>query len=157
MSNTIKIVLGRDGKDLSLSPKIYEAYSKLTGIKFYYYQYDVLSPYRSNEGVITYGKIDKKDALASSDPHFYVSTKDFGDEVVSTNGFYESLFEVTRFKRDDPNLVKVIEEVEDENSNAVIIEIPSDVKWKLEYSETGQEYIAELHREWYANGASNDE
>lgn len=54
-------------------------------------------------------------------------------------------------KRDDPNLVEVIEEL-GEKANGVcadlkIVEIPDDVKWVIDEYD-GLEQVAEKHRIW---------
>ena len=53
--------------------------------------------------------------------------------------------------RDDPNLVKVVQELgeaaETPYSELKIVDIPNDVKWHIhEYD--GLEYVAENHRTW---------
>ena len=55
-------------------------------------------------------------------------------------------------KRDDPNLVKVVETLKDKAngrySKLEILEIPDDVEWEIaDYD--GQEWVAEKHRTWF--------
>lgn len=53
--------------------------------------------------------------------------------------------------RDDPILVKVVEELGDESwgphAKLKIVEIPTDVKWEIEDYD-GREWVAEVHRVW---------
>ena len=53
--------------------------------------------------------------------------------------------------RDDPNLIQVVEELEELSwgpySELTIVEIPDDVKWTIE-SYDGNEHVAECHRTW---------
>ncbi len=53
--------------------------------------------------------------------------------------------------RDDPNLVRVVEELKERAANRYsylkVVEIPDDVAWEIcEYD--GVEWIAEQHRTW---------
>lgn len=54
--------------------------------------------------------------------------------------------------RNDPFLIKVIEELGEEANGEyaclAIIEIPDDVQWTVEEYD-GNEHIAEVHRTWY--------
>lgn len=56
-------------------------------------------------------------------------------------------------KRDDPDLVAVVEELGTERSSdryahLRIVEIPDDVEWFIDEYD-GREHIAETHRTWY--------
>jgi hypothetical protein len=54
--------------------------------------------------------------------------------------------------RDDPALVKVVEELGEkangEHANLKVVEIPDDVDWCVEEYD-GSEWIAEVHRTWH--------
>jgi hypothetical protein len=54
-------------------------------------------------------------------------------------------------KRDDPILVKIVEELGEDASdrlaNLKVVEIPDDVVWGIEEYD-GNEWIAEKHRTW---------
>ena len=63
----------------------------------------------------------------------------------------DSYFSCYDIKRDDPDLVKVVEELGNEANGAYaelkVVEIPDDVKWYIhEYD--GIECINEVHRTW---------
>ena len=53
--------------------------------------------------------------------------------------------------RDDPLLVEVVEELQDEaggwSSVLKVVEIPDDVEWEI-HNYNGLEWIAERHRTW---------
>jgi hypothetical protein len=55
--------------------------------------------------------------------------------------------------RDDPVLVKLVEELGDEAGNLFaelrVVEIPDDVNWYIEEYD-GLEWVAERHRRWYS-------
>jgi len=64
----------------------------------------------------------------------------------------DSLFLEQDLERDDPDLVKVVEEMGKEADGRYaqlkIIDVPNDVKWHIsEYD--GLERVAEDHRTWY--------
>ena len=77
---------------------------------------------------------------------------EYGDVNFYLNEINEdSYFTAWSIDRDDPNLVKVVEEM-GEKSHSVysilkIIEIPDDVKWEIDDWD-GREHIAEKHRKW---------
>lgn len=57
----------------------------------------------------------------------------------------------TFLKRDDPAVIKIIEELKEEAngpySDLSIVEIPDDVEWQIEDYD-GVEWVAEKHRTW---------
>ena len=64
----------------------------------------------------------------------------------------DSLFTETNLKRNDAELVRVVEELGEaasgKFSSLKVVEIPEDVKWHIsEYG--GLEHVAEDHRTWY--------
>jgi hypothetical protein len=72
--------------------------------------------------------------------HWYV------DEVTDAN--YFSYYNI---ERNDPILVRVVEELGEEANNRFaelkVVEIPDDVKWEINEYE-GVEHVAEKHRTW---------
>ena len=67
-----------------------------------------------------------------------------------TWGFYED-FHHTDIRRDDPLLVRIVEELGKESntkfSELTVVEIPDDVDWYIEEYDGG-EHVAERHRTW---------
>jgi hypothetical protein len=61
-------------------------------------------------------------------------------------------FDTWECNRDDPHLVKVVEELgeeaNDEHADLTVVEIPDGVNWCVEEYD-GREWIAEVHRTWY--------
>ena len=64
----------------------------------------------------------------------------------------KNYFSVYDIPRDDPNLIQVVEEMDELSwgpySELAIIEIPDDVTWTIEGYD-GNEHISECHRTWY--------
>jgi hypothetical protein len=69
-----------------------------------------------------------------------------------TNADTNEDFESRDIERNDPVLVKVVEELGSKSfgfaANLKIVEIPDDVNWEV-IENDGLEYIAEKHRKWY--------
>ena len=63
----------------------------------------------------------------------------------------KNYFSVYDIPRDDPNLIQVVEEMDELSwgpySELAIIEIPDDVAWTIEEYD-GNEHVAECHRTW---------
>ncbi len=61
---------------------------------------------------------------------------------------------LSRFSRDNPNLVKVIEQIGSKANGLAasleVVEIPDNVEWQIEEYD-GNEWIAEKHRTWPAS------
>ena len=65
----------------------------------------------------------------------------------------ENLVDDWTFDRSDPDLVKVVETLGEKsghgkNIKLKVVEIPDDVKWYIETSDLGFEWVAECHRTW---------
>lgn len=64
----------------------------------------------------------------------------------------DSLFDERDLERDDPDLVRVVDELgEDADgrfASLSIVDIPDDVKWHISEVD-GLEHVAEDHRTWY--------
>lgn len=77
---------------------------------------------------------------------------EYGDVNFYLNEINEdSYFTGWSIDRDDPNLVKVVEEMVEKSYSGYsvlkIVEIPDDVKWEIDDYD-GREHIAEKHRKW---------
>lgn len=103
-------------------------------------------------------------SLSNEAIEYYSELKNLG--LVKQKGKYFSLvgyswyigeindsnyFSCRNINRDDPDLVRVVEELGDKASGKYaalkIVEIPEDVVWDIEEYD-GYEYVAEQHRTW---------
>ena len=131
-----KIVINACYGGFSLSILAIREYMKLKGKQVYFYEADL-----TDIKNIKYKKTnDRKNEL------FMVCfTKDFGENFssidVTDNELYEYSFNSKKIKRDDEDLVKVVEKLKNNSnticSNLKIVEIPEDVEW-----------VSEKHRTW---------
>lgn len=73
--------------------------------------------------------------------------KELGRDI-DVHGYVD---EREQIERDDPILVKVVEEMGDAASGGPaklkVVEIPNSVEWQIEEYD-GQEHVAEVHRTW---------
>lgn len=74
------------------------------------------------------------------------------DMYVMRAGITRDDFHHSDLERDDPILVKIVEELgeaaDGRCASLTIVEIPDDVKWEIcEYD--GSEWVAEQHRKWF--------
>jgi len=90
-------------------------------------------------------------ALSKQALEQYAARKNIDPGAYDDNfGYFENISEHD-IERDDPDLVAVVEELEDEAdgpySSLKVVEIPEDVVWSIhEYD--GAEWVAEAHRTW---------
>ena len=78
---------------------------------------------------------------------YYVSKNDLGDRSSTKHIFTdENFFDIDKIPRDDPNFVLAVETIKPEKFR--VIDIPDDVKWYIQESESGYESIHEVHRTW---------
>jgi len=80
--------------------------------------------------------------------------KSDGKSPFGTYHYYDdedSLLSYWDIPRDDPILIKVVEELGDKAnswaSDLEIVEIPDDIEWGIEEYD-GKEWVAEAHRTW---------
>jgi hypothetical protein len=101
-------------------------------------------------------KLKDENALLDDYIATYQYTKDFGDVVnkdyviLKCSEYYFSPYDISRT---DTALIEIIEEFGSEKISSTysllkIVEIPNDVKWDIEESEEGIEWISEKHRIW---------
>jgi hypothetical protein len=73
------------------------------------------------------------------------------EKLAKLKGIEVSALDIYDIRRDDKNLVKVIEELDEkangDYSELEIVEVPADVKWHIEEYD-GNEWVAENHRTW---------
>ena len=141
-----KIVINSCYGGFGLSTLAIKEYMKLKGKQVYFYESD-LSDYKN----IKYKKInDNTDGM-----FIFCFTKDFGENFsnidIPDKELDQYIFSDRNIKRDDEDLVKVVEELKNNSntmcSNLKIVEIPEDVEWQIEEYD-GNEWIAEKHRTW---------
>lgn len=134
----MKIVINNCYGGFSLSHEAVMKYAKLKGMKLYPfvndspYEFDKFKPYNGEKDV------------------FLVY---YAEKPLKEDGTYESgsYFSERDIDRTDKNLIKVIEKLgkraNGSCANLKIVEIPDDIKWKIEEYD-GIEWIAEEHRTW---------
>lgn len=135
-----KIVINNCYGGFSLSEKGLTRYLELKGKNAFFYKYNFDSR--------KYTKVPRgKDDFFST-----CFTKDYGNIVSDLEVNKDDLFSAREINRDDPDLIRVVEELGEEANghyaSLKIIEIPSDVKWIIEEYD-GSEWVAEEHRTWY--------
>ena len=141
-----KIVINSCYGGFGLSTLAIKEYLKLKGKEAYFYEMDL-----TDIKNIKYKKINySKDGM-----FIHCLTKDFGEEFedidLVDNELDKYSFNSRDIKRDDYDLVKVVEKLKDNSntkcSNLKIVEIPEDVEWEIEEYD-GDEWISEKHRTW---------
>jgi len=136
----MKLVVNKCYGGFGLSPEGAEYYLSLIGKSAYFYEVTIDSKIGLRYQKVN---IDKVSSLL-----FSISTKDFGDEP---NDLGEGYFYDHYLKRDDPNLIKTVEDLGKRAggrcSNLRVVEIPDGVDWTIEEYD-GREWIAEKHRTW---------
>lgn len=140
-----KIVINKSYGGFGLSLKAQKRLAELKGKEIYFYKQ---TKYNFRDGIEEYNII--KD-LNIDDLYVYPLTKYFGERCNSLPNDSEAWFFSQNLKRDDKDLIKVVEELgSDVNgiyAKLKIVEIPNDVEWEVkEYH--GMEWVAEKHRVW---------
>jgi len=137
-----KIVVNQVHGGFGLSPLAETMYYKLKGEPCYFYE---ISKYGNSYDDCEYKRVEMKDA----EFHRYTLKKDLGENHfgrIPNDAFY-----VGDPDRDDPDLIKVVEELgeeaNDSYSKLVIVEIPDGVDWEIDEYD-GYETIHEKHRSW---------
>lgn len=142
----MKVVINNRYGGFSLSKIAIEEYLKLKGEQAYFYDINL-------RGKEVYYKKSLKDT--NSDIFLMTFTKDFGTEInkndISEEDYKKHSFSSKDIKRNDKDLIKVIEELGEKANTQVstlkIVDIPDDVKWTIE-KYGGNEWIAEEPRTW---------
>lgn len=134
----MKIVINKCYGGFALSPEGLLAFYKLKNKPCYIFESETLNPYvlgsdkNKNYGFEAYSVPNPLDYDEKSLNDFYISN--------------------TNIKRNDPDLVKVVETLGYEKagffySELGIVEIPDDVDWQIEDYD-GAEWVSEKHRTW---------
>lgn len=133
-----KIVINSGIGGFGLSYKAVMRYAELKGITLY--AANLLHP-ASSKAVPYYGD---EPALFV---HYATSPLNEKSEFNDEDYFYETLI-----PRDDPSLVRAVEELGIEANSRMsklkIVEIPTDVEWEIQNSSDGRESVHEKHRVW---------
>lgn len=145
-----KIVINKRYGGFGLSPLATKRFLELKGKECYFYQqtkykYGVYDLAGTDDEYTQISLEQARDAFT-----YHVVTRDLGDIV---NNFQnDDYFLICSIKRDDPDLIRVVEELgeqaNDDCSKLVIVEIPDNVKWYIDEHEGGSESIHEEHRSW---------
>lgn len=139
----MKVVINKCHGGFSLSEAGVRYYAKLKGIKLWvepHDKYPSLSP--------TFWLVPPEERPTElEDWHNQPLEK----RMENNAAFDKAELSIRDFKRDDPYLVKTVEDLGDISNgmcaNLAIVEIPDDVKWEIsEYD--GLEHVAEVHRTW---------
>jgi hypothetical protein len=139
----MKVVINTCFGGFSLSPFGETEYLKRKGKKAYFYRQTEYS-YRDGK--------DKYERVATPDEGLFIHTvtSELG-ESISALPNDEAYFSSRDVKRDDPDLVAVVEEFGEKAnsrfSELKVVEIPDGIEWEIsEYD--GSESIEEKHRSW---------
>jgi hypothetical protein len=138
----MKVVINKCFGGFGLSALAQKEYLKLKGKKFFLYKQ---IKYRYRDGEDLYERIGIENAGFIN----HTIMRDLGEFTSKLpNDFY---FSERDIKRDDLDLIKVIEKLGDEANNKYselsIVEIPDGVNWEIEEYD-GMEHIAEKHNTW---------
>ena len=142
----MKIVINKCYGGFSLSPKAEKRYLELKGKTPYFY---VQTKYNFQDGIEEYQRKDLNEAKEAFLCH--VLLKDIGKTVNKLTYEDDEYFSSRDIKRNDLDLVKVIEELRAEASGShaelAIVEIPDGVEYEIDEYD-GIEHVAEKHRTW---------
>jgi|WetSurSiteA1Bulk_404760.scaffolds.fasta_scaffold04477_11 hypothetical protein len=148
----MKLVINTQYGGFGLSLKAQKEYLKLKGKEAFFYQQ---TKYAFQDGVDEYSLLTElKDNQLT-----YTFTKNFGEIVEK---FPEEAWKLYYFydkdiSREDPDLVKVVEQLGTKEYNGSdangrfavlkVVEIPDNVEFQIEEYD-GREWVAERHRTW---------
>lgn len=131
----IKVVINT-GEGFDLTHNAIMRYAELKGIKLTAYQY--------NPVTYLYEICDPPDPDRNT-AYF----NDFHGSSVSVGSYIDKYFSIYKIDRTDPALIQIVNELKDsEHLDLKIVEVPDDVKWKIEEDEMGPECVRETSRVW---------
>lgn len=137
----MKIVINKSHGAFGLSYEAVMEYAKLKGIQLYAY-----SPMHTRMN-ISLNKVVEYDGKSNEFIILYSTEKLNKNSTLKKRGY----FDPCRIRRDDPDLIKVVEKLGDtansKYSKLKIVEIPDGINWEVEEYD-GIEWIAESHRTW---------
>lgn len=152
-----KIVINNDFGGFSLSPLATKRLAELKGKECYFFDHN----FGGREGGEKYKPLTLEQAevtfcwLAYTVPNpqdYRLGEPDEDGSYHSANERSKEIYLSNRdIDRDDPDLIKVVEELGDKANGSCaclkIVEIPDGVKWEIEEYD-GNEHIAESHQTW---------
>ena len=139
-----KIVINKCYGEFGISHEAIMAYAKLSGIKLYAY----VNAHKTDTGRTDFSKYTEYDP--KSDESYlciHYSTIPYEE----SNDINKGYFSTHDIKRDDPILIKVVEELGEAADGTCaklkIVEIPDGVEWEIDEYD-GMESIDEVHQSW---------
>jgi hypothetical protein len=159
-----KIVINDCYGGFGLSPLALKRYAELIGKECYFFEIDLKeAKYSDDEKYIpiTLEQVSKSvfsTAFSIPNPNEVLKNDKKWSEMTleerkKSNELYGKYdLNDREIKRDDPNLIKVIEELGPKaNGNCAklkLVEIPDMVEWEIDEYD-GAEHVEEVHRKWY--------
>lgn len=142
-----KIVINRCYGGFSLSHKAFVEYYRRKGITVYAYESPIR---RTSSGERTPLRLLNDEEADKAFIVHYLSKK--LPRVSDVEKIDEKYFlDRSGMKRDDPDLVAVVEDMGKDADGAYaelkVVEVPADAKWQIEEYD-GMEWVAEVHRTW---------
>lgn len=136
----VKIVINT-GSGFDLTHNAIMRYAELKGIK--------LTAYNYNYDHGWYEKCNNPSDLLDMFEGFIDYFLDTNLNIITDPYDDSNFFSILDIERTDPALIQVVNELKDsEHLDLKIVEVPDDVKWKIEEDEMGPECVRETSRVW---------
>ena len=153
----MKLVINTCFGGFGLSNKAITRYAELIGKKVYFFKTEFSGSESRNVPVDEeYNSLFAKAFYIPNPDEYLKESKKWhemtGEEKTKHNERYSEVsFSARDLKRNDPILVKVVEELgEKANGRCAqlkIVEVPDDIEWQVEEYD-GNEHVAEVHQTW---------
>ena len=155
-----QVVISQNFSGFKLPPKTLKRYAELKGKNcFFFHPYEKTPSKEYKQISIEECKNDFWDAFTIPNPEEYISNFKPWEQMSekerkkSYKRYSLILLDAGLIDRDDPDLIKAINETKDEfkklNYKIKIINIPNKTKFYIDKSEGGLESIHEEHKIWY--------
>ncbi len=139
----MKIVINSCHGGFGLSHKAIVRYLEMQGKKVW------IEENEDWEGRFNYWLVPKKDRVANAESEFW--TMSIEEKRKYNQAWSEQVFNDHNIERNDPFLVRVVEELgldaNNRYSELKVVEIPDDVEWQIDEYD-GSEWVSEKHRTW---------